>query len=97
VERSCQDIVAAEVQDFSPKPFVRQSGYDNNGWRRYVPESGFVQYILPSSVWQTTIRQHNAYVVFVEQISRIVQTIRQVQMPSGMTEDLAKPEAIVFS
>jgi hypothetical protein len=76
VERRGEDIVAAEVQDFSPEPFVGQPGCDNNGRRRYVPRSNFMHYIFPSPIWQVTIGQHNAYVDFVELNSRVLQTFR---------------------
>src|ERR1019366_8599020 len=53
-----------------------------------------MQYIFPAPIWQMRIGQHHADVGVGEQNSRIIETFRQVQVPPGMTKDLAQPEPI---
>jgi hypothetical protein len=94
VQWRCKNIVASEVQDFSPEPFVGQPGYNNNGWRLCGTALKLVQDVLPSSIRQMTIGQYHSNVGFVEQNPRIIQRVRQVQLPPRMTKDLAQPDSI---
>jgi hypothetical protein len=54
-----------------------------------------MHYIFPSPIRQMTMGHHYSYLGFVDKKSRIFQTVRHVQVPLRMANDLAKPDAIL--